>query len=157
MVRCGILSSSSALIKTLHDAGFQHSVLTLSSRAQPWLSVVPVSEQMEPASVPRGRASDGGPRENNMGLEVWPDLGSAFQVQGLDFPLLSFPGGRSLHVALLGAGGGTARTPLSFLPLRCVVHSSLAESRFGTLSSGFLHSSESLCPSNRCSQEMVIT
>lgn len=157
MVRWGILSSFSALIKVLHDAGFQHSVRTLSSRAQPWFSVLPVSEQMESASVPRWRASDGGTRENNMGLEVWSDLGSAFQGQGLDFPLLAFPGGRSLHVALPGAGGETARTPLSFLPLQCVVHSSFAESRFGSLSSGFLHSSESLCPSNRRSHEKVIT
>lgn len=114
------------------------------------------SEQVESASVPRWRASDGGARDNNMGLEVWSDLGSAFQVQGLDFPLLAFPGGRSLHAALPGAGGGRTRAPLSFLPL----HSSFAESRFGTLSSGFLHSSESLCPkicSNRHFYEMVIT
>lgn len=114
----------------------------------------------ESASVPRWRASDGGTRDNNMGLEVWSDLGSAFQVQGLNFPLLAFPGGRSLHVALLGARGGRTRTPLSFLPLQCVVHLSFAESRFGTLSSGSLHTSESLCPkihSNRHIYEMVRT
>lgn len=46
------------------------------------------------------RSSDGDrPGTTWLTTQIWSDLGSAFHVQGLDFSLLSFPGGRSLHVS----------------------------------------------------------